>query len=62
MANHYLKQVVNKNYEYGFITAIESDTFAPGLSEDVVRRISQLKMSLSLCCNGVLKRIVIGKH
>lgn len=43
MTNKYLKQVVNKNYEYGFVTAIESDTFAPGLSEDVVRKISQLK-------------------
>jgi len=43
MANHYLKQVVNKSYEYGFITAIESDTFAPGLSEDVIRKISSLK-------------------
>ena len=43
MANKYLKQVVNKNYEYGFVTAIESDSFAPGLSEDVVRRISALK-------------------
>jgi Fe-S cluster assembly protein SufB len=43
MANQYIKQVVNKNYEYGFVTAIESDTFAPGLSEDVVRKISKLK-------------------
>ncbi len=43
MANQYIKQVVNKNYEYGFVTAIESDTFAPGLSEDVIRKISKLK-------------------
>lgn len=43
MANQYLKQVVNKTYEYGFVTAIDSDTFAPGLSEDVIRRISALK-------------------
>lgn len=43
MANQFLKQVVNKNYEYGFVTAIESDTFAPGLSEEVIRKISQLK-------------------
>lgn len=43
MANQYLKQVVNKNYEYGFVTPIESDSFAPGLSEDVIRRISQIK-------------------
>lgn len=43
MANQYIKQVVNKNYAYGFVTAIESDTFAPGLSEDVIRKISFLK-------------------
>lgn len=43
MSNEYLKKIVNKNYQHGFVTAIESDTFAPGLSEDVIRHISQLK-------------------
>lgn len=43
MANQYLKEVVNKNYEYGFETAIESDALAPGLSEDVIREISKRK-------------------
>ncbi|MDR3478204.1 MAG: Fe-S cluster assembly protein SufB [Gammaproteobacteria bacterium] len=43
MANNYLKQVVNKNYEYGFVTAIESDALPPGLSEEVVREISRRK-------------------
>jgi len=43
MSNQYLKEIVNKNYEYGFVTAIESDSFAPGLSEDVIRRISKQK-------------------
>ncbi len=43
MANQYLKQMVNKNYQYGFVTVIESDTFAPGLSEEVIYRISTLK-------------------
>jgi len=43
MTNQYIKQVVNKNYQYGFITPIEADTFAPGLSEDVIRKISQRK-------------------
>lgn len=43
MTNSYIKQIVNKNYEYGFVTAIESDTFAPGLSEEVIRKISKLK-------------------
>ncbi len=35
--------VVNKTYEYGFVTDIESDTIAPGLNEDVVRLISAKK-------------------
>lgn len=43
MANQYIKQVVNKNYEYGFVTAIETDEIAPGLSEDVIREISKRK-------------------
>jgi len=43
MSNEYIKQVVNKNYEYGFVTAIESDTFAPGLSEEIIRKISARK-------------------
>ena len=43
MANKFLKQVVNKSYEYGFVTAIESDELPPGLSEDIVREISRRK-------------------
>jgi Fe-S cluster assembly protein SufB len=43
MANNFLKQVVKKKYEHGFITAIESESLPPGLSEDVVREISRRK-------------------
>lgn len=43
MTNEYIKEVVNKNYAYGFVTAIESDTIAPGLSEEVIREISKRK-------------------
>jgi len=43
MTNKYLKEIVNKNYEYGFVTAIESDALPKGLSEDIVREISRLK-------------------
>ena len=38
-----VKSLVNKPYKYGFVTDIESDTIAPGLSEDVVRLISAKK-------------------
>jgi Fe-S cluster assembly protein SufB len=43
MANQYLKKVVNKQYKYGFVTPIESESLAIGLSEDVIREISQRK-------------------
>ncbi len=37
------KELESKEYEYGFTTNIESDTFPIGLSEDVVRAISKKK-------------------
>jgi Fe-S cluster assembly protein SufB len=38
-----LEQFANKDYEHGWSSNVESDAFEPGLSEDVVRRISQKK-------------------
>jgi Fe-S cluster assembly protein SufB len=38
-----IEQLATKDYKYGFVTAIESDTLPPGLSEDTVREISRLK-------------------
>ena len=35
--------LVRREYQAGFVTAIESDTLPPGLSEDVVRHISARK-------------------
>jgi Fe-S cluster assembly protein SufB len=43
MANKFIKDVVNQNYQYGFVTNIDSDSIAPGLNEDVVRLISAKK-------------------
>ena len=37
------EELKTKQYEYGFYTAIESETFAKGLNEDVVRAISKKK-------------------
>jgi len=34
---------LNKEYEYGFVTDIESETLAPGLNEDIIHIISQKK-------------------
>jgi len=37
------KELETKEYEYGFYTAIESDTFPKGLNADIVRAISKKK-------------------
>jgi Fe-S cluster assembly protein SufB len=34
---------LKKEYEYGFVTEIESDTLPPGLNEDVIKTISSKK-------------------
>ncbi|ACJ18056.1 ABC transporter-associated protein [Coxiella burnetii CbuG_Q212] len=39
----YLETIVNKTYEHGFITDIETDVVAPGLNEEVIRLISAKK-------------------
>ena len=41
--NAELERLANEEYKYGFVTDIEADQIAPGLSEDVVRLISAKK-------------------
>ena len=43
MSNEVLEQHINKDYEWGFTTDIDTDTFAPGLNEEVVRALSKKK-------------------
>lgn len=38
-----IDKALEREYEAGFVSDIESDTFEPGLDEDVVRRISAMK-------------------
>jgi len=38
-----IETLVNKEYAYGFVTEIESDTIPPGLSEATIRLISAKK-------------------
>jgi len=40
---HLKKELENQEYEYGFYTDIESDTFDVGLNENVIRAISKKK-------------------
>ena len=41
--NQEISSLINKEYEHGFVTNIESDAIAPGLNEEVIRLISQKK-------------------
>jgi Fe-S cluster assembly protein SufB len=43
IANARIHQQLGRRYEAGFVTDIESDTFAAGLNEDVVRALSAKK-------------------
>jgi Fe-S cluster assembly protein SufB len=38
-----IESFVNSEYKYGFVSDIETEAFAPGLSEETVRRISEIK-------------------
>ena len=38
-----LENIIHKEYKPGFVTDLESDTFPPGLNEDVIRAISAKK-------------------
>ena len=38
-----LESIIHKEYKPGFVTDLESDTFPPGLNEDVIRAISAKK-------------------
>jgi Fe-S cluster assembly protein SufB len=38
-----IEQLATREYKYGFETTVETDTFEPGLDEDVVRRLSLKK-------------------
>jgi Fe-S cluster assembly protein SufB len=43
MTDAALRELTEQKYKYGFVTDVETDQVAPGLSEDVVRLISQKK-------------------
>jgi Fe-S cluster assembly protein SufB len=42
-ATETIEQLATREYKYGFETKVDADTFAPGLNEDVVRRLSAIK-------------------
>ena len=38
-----INQALKREYEAGFVTQVESETFAPGLDEEVIRKLSAVK-------------------
>ena len=43
MANSILDDITSKEYEYGFVSNIEVEEFPKGLSEEIIRKISERK-------------------
>ncbi|MDY7091935.1 MAG: Fe-S cluster assembly protein SufB [Acidobacteriota bacterium] len=43
MSTQMLEKMAEQDYEFGFVTDIEQDTFPPGLNEDVIRALSAKK-------------------
>ncbi|MDO4800986.1 MAG: Fe-S cluster assembly protein SufB [Prevotellaceae bacterium] len=43
MANDFIRQVTEKQYEYGFTTNVQTEIIGKGLNEDVIRLISSKK-------------------
>ncbi len=55
------KELETKEYEYGFYTDIESDTFPIGLNEDIVRAISKKKNEPEWMTNWRLEAFKVWK-
>jgi len=43
MSNELIKKSIAEDYKYGFETDIEQDTFPPGLDENVIQKLSNIK-------------------
>ena len=41
--NEQLNTLLEREYQHGFITDIDTDTFLAGLNEEVIRRLSAIK-------------------
>ena len=52
-----IESSLNKDYKYGFVTDIESETLPPGLNNDVIRTISKKKNEPEWLLNWRLKSL-----
>ena len=60
--NKEINEFLDKNYEFGFTTEIDSETLPPGINEDVIRIISSKKNEPEFLLNWRFKSILrIGK-
>jgi Fe-S cluster assembly protein SufB len=59
-----IEALATQEYKYGFETDVEADTFAPGLNEDVVRRLSAIKGEPAWLLEFRLKslKVWLGMH
>ena len=62
MANELLQEHINKEYEWGFITDIDTETFAPGLNENVIRALSKKKNEPEWMLENRLKAFKIWQN
>ena len=55
MSNETIKKTISQEYKYGFETNVEQDTFLPGLDEEVIKRLSEIKNEPKWLLNWRLK-------
>ena len=55
MSNEAIKKTIAEEYKYGFETNVEQDTFLPGLDEQVIKRLSEIKNEPKWLLNWRLK-------
>ncbi len=55
MSNELIKKSIAEDYKYGFETNIEQDTFPPGLNENIIQKLSNIKNEPEWLLNWRLK-------
>jgi len=60
-SQEHLQSWLDKDYEHGFSTQIETESFEPGLNEDVIRRLSAIKQEPEFLLEWRLKAFEFWK-
>jgi Fe-S cluster assembly protein SufB len=56
-----VESLAQREYKYGFVTDIESDSVPPGLDEDVIRTILEKKGEPAFMLAWRLRRFATGR-